>query len=318
MDSSPCYSLKEYHFDEPIFNDIEATYIIHLEGNGRYEHIEKQLQTYHPTKLVYVLLNKGFKKCEKDKRIDKSPLDLVDAFLTIFKDANEKKYENIIVLEDDFIFDEKILDKTHSTSIETFLKEKQGNLFAYYLGTLPILQISMNTEHNRVFLSGGTHACIYPCAFIKHMVENVKQETITDWDGYLNFSNYTRYKYHTPLCYQLFPQTENQTNWGHENPIFRYISKKGIECIKIMKLDTNIYPGYDIFEFTSKFIFWFIVFTLIIVNLVVNYFTYKNFKWLKKNWHYFIYLFIGNNVLYPISILCIFALVVYIQTLLYV
>ena len=200
---------------------------------------------------------------------------------------------------------------------KTFLKEKQGNLFAYYLGTLPLLQMSFNTEHNRVIFSGGTHACIYPQTFIKHTAENVNQETVTDWDSYMNH-NYTRYKYHTPLCYQLFPQTENQTNWGHENPIFRYISKIAIELLKIMKLDTNIYPGYDIFEFTSKFIFWFIVFTLIIVNVVVNYFTYKNFKWLKKNWHYFIYLFIGNNVLYPISILCIFALVVYIQTLLYV
>lgn len=313
MDSSPCYSLKEYHFDEPIFNDIEATYIIHLEGNGRYEHIEKQLQTYHPTKLVYVLLNKGFKKCEKDKRIDKSPLDLVDAFWTIFKDANEKKYENIIVLEDDFIFDEKILDKTHSTSIETFLKEKQGNLFAYYLGTLPLLQMSFNTEHNRVILSGGTHACIYPCGFIKHMVENVKQETITDWDMYMNF-NYTRYKYHTPLCYQLFPQTENQNNWGHENPIFRYISKKGIECIKIMKLDTNVHPGYDISEFVSNFIFWFIVFTLILMNGAMGYFIYRNTKWWKKNRYYFMYLLAG----YPIFILCAFVFVLSIQILFYI
>ena len=250
-------------------------------------------------------MNKGFKKCEKDKRIDKSPLDLVDAFFTIFKDANEKQYENIIVLEDDFIFDEKILDKTHATSIETFLKEKQGNLFAYYLGTLPILQMSLNTEHNRVLLSGGMHACIYPRAFIKNFVENVNHETITDWDVYVNF-NYTRYKYHTTLCYQLFPQTENQTNWGHENPIFRGVSKIGIEFIKILKLDTNVHPGYDIFEFASKFIFWFIIITLIIMNGALGYFIYRNTKWWKKNRHYFMYLFAG----YPIFILCIFAFVV--------
>jgi hypothetical protein len=309
---SPCYSLKEYHFEDPIFNDIEATYIIHLEGNGRYEHIEKQLQTYHPTKIVYVVLNKGFKKCEKDKRIDKSPLDLCDAFFTIFKDANEKKYENIIVLEDDFIFDEKILDKTHASSIETFLKEKQGNLFAYYLGTLPFLQMTLNTAHNRVLFSGGTHACIYPQTFIKHMVENVKQETVLDWDNYMNVKH-TRYKYHTPLCYQLFPQTENQQYWGCENQISHYVSKIGIEFIKILKLDTNNHPGYDIFEFASKFTFWFIIFTFIIMNGAVGYFIYRNTKWWKKNRHYFMYLFAG----YPIFILCIFAFVVYIQTLLY-
>jgi hypothetical protein len=311
MDSK-CYSSKEYHFDDPIFNDIEATYIIHLEGNGRYEHIEKQLQTYHPTKLVYLVLNKGFKKCEKDKRIDKSSLDIVDAFLTIFKDANEKKYKNILVLEDDFIFDEKILDKTHATSIETFLKEKQGNLFAYYLGTLPILQMSLNTEHNRVFISGGTHACIYPHSLIKNLMENENHETMKDWDIYINF-NYTRYKYHTPLCYQLFPQTENQTHWGHENICIRYLSKIGIELLKILKLDTNIHPGYDIFEFVSKFIFWFIVFTLILMNGAVGYFIYRNTKWWKKNRHYFMYLFVG----YPIFILCIYAFVLFIQTLLY-
>jgi len=310
--NSPCYSLKEYHFDDPIFNHIDATYIIHLEGNGRYEAIEKQLQTYHPTKLVYLVFNKGFKKCEKEKRIDKSPLDLCDAFFTIFKDANEKKYENILVLEDDFTFDEKILDKTHANSIETFLKEKQGNLFAYYLGALPFLQMSLNTEHNRVFFSGGTHACIYPRIFIKHIVEKVKQETVMDWDIYMNFEH-TRYKYHTPLCYQLFPQTENQKYWGCENPIFHYVSKIGIEFIKLLKLDTNVHPGYDIFEFASKFIFWFIVFTLIFMNGAVGYLVYRNTKWWKKNRHYFMYLFAG----YPIFILCIFAFVLFIQTLFY-
>ena len=89
--------MEPYKFKKILFNDgilnksIDATYIIHLEGNGRYEHIQKQLLEYHPTNIVYILFNKGYKKSIKKPFIDKPPLDLVDAFLEVFKHAKKKK-----------------------------------------------------------------------------------------------------------------------------------------------------------------------------------------------------------------------------------
>lgn len=308
-----CYHLKEYTYHDPIFKDVEATYIIHLEGNGRLESIHSQLQKYHPTRTVYILFNKGFKKCKKDAYIDKSSLDLIDAFFQCFKDAATKNYQNILILEDDFFFDEKIPDRKHAASIESFLQEKKGDNFIYYLGCIPHMQFSLYGDHNRVFLSTGTHACIYPNTFYNHLLENVEQKNIQDWDTYTMY--YTKqYKYHTQLCYQLFPESENQKHWGN-NWFERIITFIMIYFLNLMKLDKQVKPGYDIMEFSSHFIFWFIVITQVIMNILIFFFVKTNYKLLKKNWHYYIYLFLGTNILYPIFIFLFFLFIVYIQCL---
>ena len=58
--------MKSYTFKKMIFNDgflnnsVEATYIIHLEGNGRYNDILEQLTKFHTPNIVYILFNKGY------------------------------------------------------------------------------------------------------------------------------------------------------------------------------------------------------------------------------------------------------------------
>ena len=104
-----CYRFERIYFENGILQEqVDATYIIHLEGNGRYDDIQKQLHKFHPTNVVYIVFNKGFKSCKKVAHIDKPPLDLVDAFLQTFNHAKKHSYKNILVLEDDFIFDDKI------------------------------------------------------------------------------------------------------------------------------------------------------------------------------------------------------------------
>jgi hypothetical protein len=79
-------------------DSVDATYIIHLEGNKeRLINIHTQINKYPITKLNYILLNKGYKKCDKQLPYQLPAVDLIDAFLTIFKDAKEKKYDNIII-----------------------------------------------------------------------------------------------------------------------------------------------------------------------------------------------------------------------------
>ncbi len=60
-----CYRFEEYNYTDGFFNSIDTTYIIHLENNGRYDAIQDQLNKFHPTNRVYILYNKGFKKCKK-------------------------------------------------------------------------------------------------------------------------------------------------------------------------------------------------------------------------------------------------------------
>ncbi len=88
---TPCYNYKEIYFERGFLDDsVDVTYILHLEGNGRLSHIYEQLQTFHPTKKVIIVFNKGFKKCQKDLYKNLSIYDIVDAFLNVFKDAEEK------------------------------------------------------------------------------------------------------------------------------------------------------------------------------------------------------------------------------------
>jgi hypothetical protein len=48
--------------------------------------------------------------------------------------------------------------------------------------------------------------------------------------------------YNEPLCYQLFPETENQKYWG----------KNVVGIIKLLKLDTQVEPGYSIAYIASR------------------------------------------------------------------
>jgi hypothetical protein len=329
MDTN-CYNLKEYTFDNPIFNSVDATYIIHLEGNGRLVHIEEQLKYYHPTKIVYIVFNKGFKKCEKAQHINKPPLDLIDAFFQCFKDANSKNYGNILILEDDFIFDKEILNRQHSNKIDIFLDEKnrKEEIYVYYIGAITYLQSVFGYYHNRLIFSTGTQSCIYSKGFIKYILNNVKQETINDWDIYINF-NYIRYKYYTSLCYQTFPETENLKYWDQGSLFLKYVLKILKYNKSIMKLDIQPQPGFNIMESSSRFMFWFIIVTFILIIFFFIFFInnifngkFNKYKKNKNNnptnfYLYIFYFILFILVIYPIIIFITLLLIMYMQSIYY-
>ena len=126
------YMFELFENENVLFDNdvINATYVIYLEGNGRYENILKQIKKYKTNNKIYILHNKGFKTGLKDDFIDKPPLDLIDAYLTCFKHASNNNYKNVLIFEDDFICDEKILDKSIANDITNFIKfkTKQINL----------------------------------------------------------------------------------------------------------------------------------------------------------------------------------------------
>ena len=273
-----CYTFKKMKYNTGLLHDaVDATYIINLEGNGRYDDIMNQLKTYHPTKEVYILFNKGYKKCQKDEHIKLPAHDLVDAFLQVFKHAKNQNYDNILILEDDFIFTEKIKKTSTQQDICSFLNEHKNEDYQYFLGCLPYLQIpcTLDGKHFINICSVGTHAVIYTKKNRERLL-NINQKDITDWD-YYSFTHSRRYMYCEPLCYQLFPDTDNSKNWHKDNYIFHIIAlltKKGFNFIK---LDTQVEPGYTIFYIFSK-LFAFIIFILIlfIVYNIINRVIVKN------------------------------------------
>ena len=137
------YIFKELTFDKGSFDDsLDATYIIHLEGNKqRYDNIIFQLNKFAPTRKVYILFNKGLKY--KSSYINTTAKDLVDCYITIFKN-------NILILEDDFVWLSNIDNKNYITYINDFCNN--DNDFAFYLGTFPIIFFLYHIIFIKVFL----------------------------------------------------------------------------------------------------------------------------------------------------------------------
>jgi hypothetical protein len=267
-----CYEFKNLKFDNGLFDEtVDATYIINLVGNGRYDSVINQINEYKPTSEVYILLNQGFKKCNKTKHIVYPADDLNDAFLQIFRHANDKNYDNILILEDDFIFNKEIKNKKHINSINKFLKNKQGEDFIYYLGCLPLLMLQnlSNLKHLHNLKSMGTHSIIYSKKNRQNIMDNYNDVLFKykDWDFNTNLQK-NKYVYYKCLCYQLFPETENSKNWLNFNQVLHFLSKITKIIIKILKLDKKTEPGTSImYAFSQSIIF---ILTIIFIYLVVT------------------------------------------------
>jgi len=264
-----CYTYKLKTFDKGIFDrSTDATYIIHLEGNGRYDTFMKQLDKYHPTKLVYIVFNKGYKKCKKNLKIELPRYDLVDAFLNIFKHATKNEYKNILILEDDFIFNDLVLDTVVQTRVNSFIKDRGDTSFIYLLGTLPFFQVPYDNYHSYV-KSGGTHSVIYSKKFIEETLKR-DQSLINDWDFDSNLK-VDRFTYYKPLCYQTFPLTENRKTWIASEVPFSQIFLYIIDIVlRALNLNKDVEPGYTIFNIMSKLLFLipaFILGCILIINL---------------------------------------------------
>jgi len=282
-----CYNLEKYIYEKGFLDKtIDATYIIHLKDNGRIDNIRAQMNSFHPTKSVYILFNKGFKNCSKPKFIDTSAKDLFDANIQIFKHANKMNYNNILILEDDFIFSEKIKEDYHINNVNTFLKNNQGNPFIYLLGCEPYFLMPYDNNNYRGLMTGGTHAVIYNKQMRMIIMEH-DQIYIKNHDEYfmINFYNY-KYAYYTPLVYQLYPDTDNQSNWGAEfgdNLIIKWVTYSIIFLHKLLKMNIQPEPGYSFFYFFSKLLFFIILFVVLFILYKVSYIAFKYSKKFYKN-----------------------------------
>ena len=261
-----CYNFKQMHLNNNnlLNNSVDATYVIHLENNGRLNSIIEQLQFFQPTKQVFILFNKGFKKCKKDSHIISSNTDLVDAYFKIFEHSNENYFNNILILEDDFIFNKQIKNKVICDDINNFILNNNEEEFIYYLGCLPFFQNKYSGNHNIVLISGGTHAVIYSKKLIDNTILKMDKKIIVDWDLETKF--FKKYMYNKPLCYQLFPETENYNNWYSPLKFDVYTVKF---LMKQNKLDENVEPGYSNFYYWSEILTYFLYILLLFIIFII-------------------------------------------------
>jgi hypothetical protein len=261
-----CLRIETIQFSDAMFQkSVDATYIIHLENNGRLSSIQEQLKLFHPTNIVYIVFNKGFTKCNKNLPFQQPPYDLVDTFLYCLQDAEEKGLQNILILEDDFIFSEEIYKSNHLININHFLIEKKNEKMLYFLGCLLWVQLPYNSHTSINLLSSGTHSVIYTKPARKELLKE-KKIPISDWDVYNNsVSGMRRYVYYKPLCYQLFPVTENYKHWysfwGFD-PVKLYI--------KYYNLDTKLENGYSNTYLFSKIISYLFLLCVILILFFIG------------------------------------------------
>lgn len=267
-----CYNFKKIVYNKgTLDNCSDATYVIHLLGNGRIDSVNKQLEKYKPNSTCYILENPGYKKCKKKLAEQTPPHDLMDAFLQVLKHAKRNKYKNVLILEDDFEFSDNILNTNITQKISSFLNENVNVNLVYYLGTFPWIRANYYNYHNRVLMSSGTHAIIYTEKGRDYMLDNFTNSS-KDWDLYINnLYGLKRYCYYKPLCYQLCTQTENSSHW------IDYVGNvKMMNLIfKQLQLDKTVEPGTSRLYKLSDFIV--LLMLLLILYLLNKRFNFVNY-----------------------------------------
>jgi len=271
--NSKCFTFEKNTFPSGLLDQcVDATYIIHLKDNGRLEHVLEKLVNVQPTSTVYIAHNQGFKKCDKKLIEQASYQDLTDAFLQCFKHADSQGYNNILILEDDFIFSPDIQNPEHINSICQFVSSKEGDEFIYYLGCVPVLIIPKSFgSHYSSIKSLTTHAIIYS----KKARLKITDFSDKHWDVIVEKNIGSRYLYYKPLCYQLFPETENKKEWVDKDSAFITWIKNAF--IKGLSLDKEAEWGFFIIYVLAKLILiLLIIFIIFIIYIIWHLLIRKN------------------------------------------
>jgi hypothetical protein len=206
--------------------DVDAAYVLHLVQNGRLEKVRAQLAQVRPAKVVHLVHNPGSSL--------PPAADIVEAYRFIFRHAQEKGYDAVLVLEDDFTWGRVSADD--GAAVTTFLKKNAHRSLVYHLGCLPVAMFPVG-DRTYLTLGCGTHASVYTRPCRERVLRYDKK--IRDWDMFL-FFHFWRYAYGRPLCYQLYGRTANSDQWLNFcglTPLLRLGSR-------LLMLDRRAEPGY--------------------------------------------------------------------------
>jgi hypothetical protein len=270
MINAKCYTFELIKYTEGFLDTfVDATYIITMEGSERRKHIDLQLKTYIPTKNIYIVNNKGFKKCEKKLIEYTSSFDLTDAYFNTINHSLNNNYNNILILEDDFIFSPKIKDKNIIKDLKLFFDKNKEKTFYYNLGPFPILFYpNLNILNNtyKGFLTINSQSIIYTKKVQIDIIKNIQKCNIA-WDIYLSYT-YEHYFFKYSLCSQTFPETDNQKHWYK----LKIMLDIHIFIIKKLGLDKKPDPGYKIiYNILFAFNYGLMIIILALIYYIIYY-----------------------------------------------
>ena len=156
-----CYTFKNIYYKNGLYNKfIDMTYVLLLDNSKREKHVYEQLNKFKPTNIVKIQYNKGYKKCKKILCNNSANWDLFDAHYNVILDAYKNKYNNILILEDDFVINENLIfNKDVINDLNNFINYKCVDV--YLLGIISP-KFNFNNKHQKCpslfnINCGGTH-----------------------------------------------------------------------------------------------------------------------------------------------------------------
>jgi hypothetical protein len=271
--NNDCYSMDYLEYNNGLLDRfIDATYIITMTNSPRIKNIQKQLKTYIPTKKIYILYNDGYKRCDKVLPFNAPPYDLTDAYFHVIKKSLENNFNNILILEDDFIFSDIINDLNIHNEIKFILDKYNNDKITFNLGPIPVIFYPNLNPFNNIYkniFTTGAQSIIYNKNARIDIMKYYGNNKIRHWDLFIT-STYNSYFYRNPLIYQTYPQTENQKYWvsNNKNDLLSIINQKIISYfVKLLNLDKEPEPGFMII-YNILFIINYLVFIGIFIVLL--------------------------------------------------
>jgi uncharacterized protein YqhQ len=134
------------------------------------------------------------------------------------------------------------------------------------LGCVPVLIFPIGLGlHYSSLKSLTTHSIIYS----KKARSKITDFSDKHWDVIVEKNIGSRYLYYKPLCYQLFPETENKKEWADKDSgVVTWIKNA---FIKGLSLDKEAEWGFAFLYLLAKFIMvLFIILVAYIVYLIWN------------------------------------------------
>ena len=267
-----CYEYEIIHTTEnPILKNVDVSIVLAMKGNNRFVRDPFILNL---TKTTIIQWNTGFKKCKKHSSIKSSCEDIIHAYETAF--IYSKKYDNVIILEDDAIVINKNLciykkidkfignESFHNN--EAILSFGSGGIFRTYNNDF------LKFDHS-LFPLGGAQATIFSRSSRNILLSQFNKgynfgQIDNDYIGYLD--NIFTYKY--PLIVQLYPESENSKTWfPNSHPIISSFLRFSLMSY-FKSLNLHIKPnGWNLFYFINSDIGRITIYLLILLIILLFY-----------------------------------------------
>ena len=252
-----CYYYKKIINKKFLLKEIKRTYILIMENSKNYQIILNQLQNLPLTKEIYFQFNKGFKKCHKNLKQQKTNFDIIDALKTVFIHNNKTP---VLILEEDAIFDYiNIIQSINE--IDNFIKNNEYEIIN--LGSILYLGYPYKNNMYRTFFNPAAQGVIYNTSYQKTFLKEIEEIEYNDlWWHQIRFKNYC---YDKTLFYQLFKESDNSKNWDNLFGI-KNLERKLINWIG---LDKEYKINFFRINTFGKMLFYILIY--ILIHIIKNY-----------------------------------------------